>query len=141
MPTSPFAPSGSRTPKSCARRRRPHTRCSRGTETCPTSASCSPRARRALERGHDPALDELAAQVADLGYRAADLAHSLAGYLADLDETGPHELAAVEDRRAVLGGLIRAHGSLDAAIELLESGSARLAELDDDGARIERLTH
>ncbi len=45
--------------------------------------------RRALERGHDPALDELAAQVADLGYRAADLAQSLAAYLADLDETGP----------------------------------------------------
>ena len=97
-------------------------------------------ARRALERGHDPALDDLAAQVADLGYRAADVAQSLAGYLADLDETGPHELAAVEDRRAVLGGLVRAHGSLDAAIELLASGSARLAELDDDGARIERLT-
>ena len=96
--------------------------------------------RRALERGHDPALDELAAQAADLGYRAADLAQSLAVYLADLDETGPHELAAVEDRRAVLGGLIRTHGSLDAAIELLGSGSARLAELDDDGARIERLT-
>ncbi|HYJ49830.1 MAG TPA: DNA repair protein RecN [Microbacterium sp.] len=97
-------------------------------------------ARRALERGHDPDLDELAAQVADLGYRAADLASSLAGYLADLDETGPHELAAVEERRAVLGGLIRSHGSLDAAIALLESGSERLAELDDDGARIERLT-
>ena len=96
--------------------------------------------RRALERGHDPALDELAAQAADLGYRAADLAQSLAVYLADLDETGPHELAAVEDRRAVLGGLIRTHGSLDAAIELLETGSARLAELDDDGARIDRLT-
>ena len=97
-------------------------------------------ARRALERGHDPDLDELAAQVADLGYRAADLASSLAGYLADLDETGPHEMAAVEERRAVLGRLIRSHGSLDAAIALLESGSERLAELDDDGARIERLT-
>ena len=96
--------------------------------------------RRALERGHDPALDELAVQAADLGYRAADLAQSLAVYLADLDQTGPHELAAVEDRRAVLGGLIRTHGSLDAAIELLETGSARLAELDDDGARIDRLT-
>ncbi len=97
-------------------------------------------ARRALERGHDPTLEDLAGQVADLGYRAADLAHSLAAYLADLDETGPHELAAVEERRAVLSALIRSHGSLDAAIALLESGSARLAELDDDGARIERLT-
>jgi DNA repair protein RecN (Recombination protein N) len=106
----------------------------------PDVAALLAEARRALERGHDPALDDLASQVADLGYRAADLAHALAGYLADLDEAGPHELAAVEDRRAVLGSLIRAHGSLDAAIALLESGSARLAELDDDGARIDRLT-
>ena len=99
-------------------------------------------ARRALERGseRDPALAELSEQTADLAYRIADLAGSLAVYLADLDESGPHELAAVEDRRAVLGTLIRAHGSLDAAIDLLESGSARLSELDDDGERIERLT-
>jgi len=99
-------------------------------------------ARRALEReaSDDPELAELAGQAADLGYRAADLAAALAGYLADLDETGPHELAAVEERRAVLGALVRAHGSLDAAIALLETGSARLAELDDDGDRIERLT-
>ncbi len=99
-------------------------------------------ARRALERGseRDPALAELSDQTADLAYRIADLAGSLAVYLADLDESGPHELAAVEDRRAVLGTLIRAHGSLDAAIDLLESGSARLSELDDDGERIERLT-
>lgn len=106
----------------------------------PDVAALLAEARRALERGHDPALDDLASQVADLGYRAADLAHALAGYLADLDEAGPHELAAVEERRAVLGSLIRAHGSLDAAIALLESGSARLAELDADGARIDRLT-
>ena len=97
-------------------------------------------ARRALERAHDPALIDLASQVADLGYRTADLAAALAAYLADLDESGPHELAAVEDRRAVIGALVRAHGTLDAAIDLLESGSARLAELDDDGERIERLT-
>ena len=31
------------------------------------------------------------------------------------------------------------HGSLDEAIALLETGSARLAELDDDGERVERL--
>jgi DNA repair protein RecN (Recombination protein N) len=40
----------------------------------------------------------------------------------------------------VLAGLVRAHGSLDAAIDLLETGSLRLAELDDDSDRIERLT-
>lgn len=106
----------------------------------PDAGSLLAEARRALERANDPALTELAGQAADLGYRTADLAASLAGYLADLDETGPHELAAVEERRAVLTGLIRAHGSLDEAIALVDSGSARLAELDDDGDRIERLT-
>ncbi|KQZ04111.1 DNA repair protein RecN [Microbacterium sp. MEC084] len=96
-------------------------------------------ARRALERVADPALAALGEQLADLGYRAADIAVELSGFLADLDETGPQELAAVEERRAVLNGLVRAHGSLDAAIALLESGSARLAELDDDDDRVERL--
>ncbi|MGZ0711138.1 DNA repair protein RecN (plasmid) [Coraliomargarita sp. W4R53] len=99
-------------------------------------------ARRSLERAGDtdPALEEFATLAADIGYRASDLAAGLAGYLADLDETGPHELAAVEERRAVLGGLIRAHGSLDAAIALLDTGSARLVELDDDDEHISRLT-
>ncbi|WP_125132370.1 DNA repair protein RecN [Microbacterium sp. 10M-3C3] len=100
-------------------------------------------ARRPLERvsGSDATLGRLADEIADLGYRAADLAGALSGYLADLDETGPHELAAVEERRAVLAALVRVHGSVDAALDLLETGSARLAELDDDGDRIERLTH
>jgi DNA repair protein RecN (Recombination protein N) len=99
-------------------------------------------ARRALERGgdNDETLRDLGEQAAEIGYRVADLAGALSGYLADLDESGPHELAAVEDRRAVLGALVRSHGSLDAAIDLLETGSARLLELDDDGDRIERLT-
>ncbi len=96
-------------------------------------------ARRALERAADPKLAEIAESLADVGYRIADLAGQLSAYLADLDETGPHELAAVEERRAALTTLIRAHGSLDEALELWESGSARLAELDDDGERIERL--
>lgn len=99
-------------------------------------------ARRALERSaaSDLTLAGFAEQAADIGYRVADLAASLSGYLADLDESGPHELAAVEERRAVLAALARAHGSVDAAIELLASGSARLAELDDDDDRVERLS-
>ena len=108
----------------------------------PDASALIAEARRALDRGsqHDAVLTPFAEQASDLGYRIADLAAGLAGYLADLDESGPHELAAVEERRAVLGGLIRAHGSLDAAIELLDTGSARLAELDDDDSRVERLT-
>lgn len=98
-------------------------------------------ARRALERiaGSDEALAVIGEQVTDLGYRATDAAVALSGYLADLDESGPHELAAVDERRGVLAGLVRTHGSVDAAIALLETGSARLVELDDDGDRVERL--
>ena len=97
-------------------------------------------ARRALERAGDAQLTEIAEAVADLGYRAADLAGQLSTYLADLDESGPHELAAVEERRAAIGGLVRQHGSLENALEVWRTGSLRLAELDDDGDRIERLT-
>lgn len=98
-------------------------------------------ARRALDRAShgDERLAQLAEQIGELGYRAADAAGDLSGYLADLDEAGPHELAAVEERRAVLGALIRRHGTLEDALALQERGSARLLELDDDGDRIERL--
>jgi DNA repair protein RecN (Recombination protein N) len=98
-------------------------------------------ARRALERASasDETLQDLAGQAADIGYRLADLGTAIASYLADLDESGPAELAAVEERRAVLAGLARVHGSLDAALELASSGGLRLAELEDDGTRVERL--
>lgn len=92
-----------------------------------------------LERASDAQLTAIGENLADIGYRIADTAGLLSAYLADLDETGPHELAAVEERRAALGTLIRAHGSLDEALALWQTGSARLAELDDDGDRIERL--
>lgn len=112
-----------------------------GESEAPDAVSLLADARRELERSaHDPALEEFAAAAADLGYRAMDLAAGLAGYLADLDDAGPQELAAVEERRAVLSSLIRTHGSLQAAIDVLASGSARLVELDDDDDRIERLT-
>ncbi|MDR6167333.1 DNA repair protein RecN [Microbacterium arborescens] len=107
----------------------------------PDAVSLLAEARRAIERSaaSDAALAAFVEPLADLGYRAADLVTGLSAYLADLDESGPQELAAVEERRAALNGLLRAHGSLDEALALLESGSARLMELDDDGDRIERL--
>lgn len=108
----------------------------------PDVVSLLAEARRALERisGSDAALAAIGEQVADLGYRATDASVALSGYLADLDESGPHELAAVDERRGVLAALARTHGSVDAAIELLATGSARLVELDDDGDRLGRLT-
>lgn len=99
-------------------------------------------ARRALERagGSDAALHTHAQALEDLGYRVVDLGTELSAYLADLDESGPHELAAVEERRAAVGAIVRAHGTLDDALALRADGALRLAELDDDGDRVERLT-
>lgn len=105
----------------------------------PDAATLLAEARRNLERAPDTTLAEIAEGIADAGYRVNDLALQLSAYLADLDETGPHELAAVEERRAALTTLIRAHGSLDEALEVWQTGSTRLAELDDDGDRLDRL--
>lgn len=96
-------------------------------------------AARSLERSGDPALARLGEQLADLSFRLSDQAGEIARYVADLDEGGPHELAAVNDRLAALGGLIREHGSLERALEVQATGSDRLAELDDDDDRVERL--
>lgn len=105
----------------------------------PDATALVAEARRVLERVTDTKLAAIAETLADIGYRLTDVAGLLSAYLADLDESGPHELAAVEERRAALGALIRAHGSLDGALEVWETGSARLAELDDDDDRLERL--
>ncbi|MCC4907819.1 DNA repair protein RecN [Microbacterium sp. cx-59] len=110
-------------------------------DEAPDALTLVAEARRALERaaGSDETLQDLAGQAADIGYRLTDLATTIAGYLADLDESGPAELAAVEERRSVLSALVRVHGSLDAARDLTSSGGLRLAELEDDGTRVERL--
>jgi DNA repair protein RecN (Recombination protein N) len=105
----------------------------------PDASALVAEARRVLERVSDTKLTEIAASIADVGYRLADIAGLLSAYLADLDETGPHELAAVEERRAALSVLTRAHGSLDEALAVWQTGSQRLADLDDDGERLERL--
>src|SRR5690606_36849503 len=67
-------------------------------------------ARRHLDRAADAELTAIAEAIADIGYRLEDVTGRLSAYLADLDETGPHELAAVEERRAAIGALVRAHG-------------------------------
>ncbi len=105
----------------------------------PDASALVAEARRVLERVTDAKLAAISESLADIGYRLTDVAGLLSAYLADLDESGPHELAAVEERRAALGTLIRAHGSLDEAVEVWQTGSARLAELDDDDDRLERV--
>ena len=141
-PTSRRAPSGSRTPKSCAlaaatahdaplgRRRRARCR-----------HRCSPRARRALERAARPGARRArrAGRRPRLPHRRSRRSRSRA---TSPTSTRPDPTSSRRSKSAARcsAALVRTHGTLDAAIALLETGSARLAELDDDGDRIERLT-
>lgn len=102
-------------------------------------------ARRALEavRHHDPQLAALADRLNEVGYLLADVAADLAGYADGLD-ADPVRLAAVEERRSVLGHLVRKYASPEGGVaevlEWAERSGLRLAELDDDDDRIEGLT-
>ncbi|QDZ13554.1 DNA repair protein RecN [Humibacter ginsenosidimutans] len=100
-------------------------------------------ARRELERAgaHDPALQELAEQVAGLGFQVDDAAAQLSTYLAALDADGAHDLEVIQERRAELSALVRKYGpTLDEVMEQAASGGKRLAELEGDEERIEQLT-
>lgn len=100
-------------------------------------------ARRGLERvsGHDPALAEIAGQVAEAGYLVADVAATLSSYLAGLDSDGARELEAVNERRAELGALSRKYSiPVDELAERSDAAIERLQELVTDGSRIDLLT-
>jgi DNA repair protein RecN (Recombination protein N) len=99
-------------------------------------------ARRLLERAseHDQALPPITDALANAGFLVADIAAQLSSYLAGLDTDGARELELVQERRAELISLARKYaGGLDEAIELLDTGSARLLELDNDSDRIDTL--
>lgn len=99
-------------------------------------------ARRHLERvsEHDSALVAVAESVANANYLISDVAAQLSTYLATLDTDGARELELVQDRRAELATLVRKYGpTLDDVIGALDTGSARLLELDGDSDRIEEL--
>ncbi|HEV7183143.1 MAG TPA: DNA repair protein RecN [Leifsonia sp.] len=99
-------------------------------------------ARRHLERvsRHDPELAGVAEAVANANYLVSDVAAQLSTYLATLDTDGARELEIVQERRAELSTLIRKYGpTMDDVIHALDTGSARLFELDGDSERIEEL--
>ncbi len=99
-------------------------------------------ARRQLDRAtaHDPVLAPITEGLANAGFLVADIAAELSSYLAGLDADGARELEVVQERRAELATLARKYtGGLDEAIDFLDTGSARLVELDGDSDRIEKL--
>ncbi|HEU4757343.1 MAG TPA: DNA repair protein RecN, partial [Agromyces sp.] len=98
-------------------------------------------ARRHVDRvvAHDPALAPIAESVASAGFALADAAAELSSYLAGLDADGAAELEGVQERRAVLAGLVRRHGSLEDVLAFRHDGGLRLVELDGDDDRITEL--
>jgi DNA repair protein RecN (Recombination protein N) len=113
-------------------------------------------ARQALESAaaHDAALAALAARVSEAAYLVSDVAAELASYAQSV-EADPARLAVVQERRAVLGRLIRSYGSavteqgelvlepvggLGAVLAWSKQAAGRLAELDSDDDRIASLT-
>src|SRR5690606_2970532 len=80
-------------------------------EAPPGAAVLADLARRGLETvaRHDVALEALARRLAEVGYVVADLGADLARY-ADEVQSDPGRLAAVQERRAALATLTRAHG-------------------------------
>jgi DNA repair protein RecN (Recombination protein N) len=105
-------------------------------------------ARQALESAaaHDAALAALAARVSEAAYLVSDVAAELASYAQSV-EADPARLAVVQERRAVLGRLIRSYGlaepepgGVGAVLAWAKQAAARLAELDSDDDRIARLT-
>src|SRR5699024_6630682 len=77
--------------------------------------------------------------LASASYALADVAADIASYAATID-TDPARLAAVSERRAVLGGLTRKYGdTLAEVLDWATQGAARLSELTDDDSRVDAL--
>ena len=99
---------------------------------------------RALEpvRSHDPALAGLADRLSEASYLISDVAGELASYTESLD-SDPARLAAVQERRAALGRLIRAYaaasGDLVGVLDWAKQAGSRLAELEGDDDKITAL--
>jgi DNA repair protein RecN (Recombination protein N) len=106
------------------------------------AASVLDTAHRRLDRvaAHDPGLAEIIESLDSARILVAEIAVQLSGYLAGLDADGARELETLQDRRAELAALTRAHGpTVEDALAFLDTGSARLLELDGDTDRIDLL--
>jgi len=124
-------------------------------------------ARQALEavRRHDAEIDGVAGRLSEAAYLISDVAAELASYIQSID-ADPARLAAVQERRAALGRLIRAYGpggiaayisgppaesaesagpleetdDVAAVLDWARRAAARVAELDTDDDKIAALT-
>lgn len=116
---------------------------SQGVDEVQDALSAIEGARRQLDRvvAHDATLQPIAESLGEASYLVSDISAQLSSYLDGLDDDSGRELETLQERRALLAGLIRKHGpTLDDVIDRLSTGSGRLLELDNDGERIEALT-
>lgn len=100
-------------------------------------------ARRALEQvsQHDQELARLAETAQSIGFQLAEFSGELSRYLASLENNSAAELEAVQERRALLGGLLRKYGpTLAELLNYQDKASNRLLELDSSTDEIERLS-
>jgi DNA repair protein RecN (Recombination protein N) len=101
-------------------------------------------ASHALEaaRSHDPVLAGLADRLSEASYLVSDVAAELASYAETVD-FDPARLAAVQERRAALGKLVRSYGGVSAdvagVLDWAKQAGARLLELEGDDERIASL--
>lgn len=94
----------------------------------------------ALVSEHDPALAELRSRLDEVSYLAADLGSDLASYASGVD-IDPARLGWVQDRRAVLGTLLRKYGQTSAEVlAWAAQASQELLDLDSSDDRIAELT-
>lgn len=99
-------------------------------------------ALREIERvvSADAQLGALAESLRSLSFQLSDVGRELAGYASNLDQDGPGELAAANERLAALNALLRLYGEDTAAVVAQGAASAaRLSELDGDDERISQL--
>ncbi|MDH6239549.1 DNA repair protein RecN [Aurantimicrobium minutum] len=99
-------------------------------------------AKRALEKvaDVDPTLTSLLENLTQLSFQLHDVAGALSSHLANLEGEGEQNLDSIQERRAELNTLMRKYGpTLDDVLALVNSGSARLLELDGDSERITEL--
>ena len=96
-------------------------------------------ALREIERvvSSDTQLEAVAESLRSLSFQLSDVGRELAGYASNLDQDGPGELAAANERLAALNGLLRLYGEDTAAVVSYGANSAaRLGELEGDDERI-----
>lgn len=88
----------------------------------------------------DPSLASLAESLRSLSFQVSDVGRELASYASNLDQDGPGELAAANERLAALNSLLRLYGAdTSEVLAYGVSAAARLGELEGDDDRIERL--